>query len=152
QGLGERRIRGSGLPVCKGKSGGRVLHRVSLQAHTGEKCRNSRPSYHSAPTPVDVTPPKGDLIMEPLTMIPTLDRRMFLWSACSALPVLWAGHANAQVPATGTTHSSLSAFDKLMTDFVAANRVPGAALAITRHGRLIYARAFGYADVEKKVP
>lgn len=28
--------------------------------------------------------------------------------------------------------------------------MPGASLAVTRHGRLVYARGFGYADVEKQ--
>jgi CubicO group peptidase (beta-lactamase class C family) len=81
----------------------------------------------------------------------TLNRRTFLCSTGAALPFLCVGHADAEVLATGTTHSSLSAFDKTMTDFVTANKVPGAALAITRNGRLIYARGFGYADMEKKV-
>src|SRR5262249_47998282 len=32
------------------------------------------------------------------------------------------------------------------------NKVPGAALAVVRHGRLVYARGFGYADQEKHRP
>jgi hypothetical protein len=39
-----------------------------------------------------------------------------------------------------------------MTDFVSKHRPPGAALAVSRNGRLVYARGFGYADVERKDP
>jgi N-acyl-D-amino-acid deacylase len=39
-----------------------------------------------------------------------------------------------------------------MTAFVEENKVPGAALAVTFKGKLVYARGFGYADVEKKEP
>jgi N-acyl-D-amino-acid deacylase len=39
-----------------------------------------------------------------------------------------------------------------MEGFVARHRVPGAALAVTRSGRLAYARGFGRADREKGTP
>ena len=58
----------------------------------------------------------------------------------------------AKLPVTGVAHPELHPFDKLMTDFVKENKVPGAALAVTKNGRLVYARGFGYADVESKAP
>jgi N-acyl-D-amino-acid deacylase len=58
----------------------------------------------------------------------------------------------AKVPVTGESVSELEAFDTLMADFLHKHKVPGAALAITKDGRLVYARGFGYADVEKKEP
>jgi N-acyl-D-amino-acid deacylase len=39
-----------------------------------------------------------------------------------------------------------------MTKFVEEHEVPGAALAVVRHGKLAYARGFGLADKEKKLP
>lgn len=42
---------------------------------------------------------------------------------------------------------SLSAFDELMNGLLAKWRIPGAALGVSRHGRLIVARAYGVADV-----
>jgi len=39
-----------------------------------------------------------------------------------------------------------------MTTFVEKNRVPGAALAVSRGGKLVYARGFGYSDVDQKEP
>ena len=40
----------------------------------------------------------------------------------------------------------------LMTAFMREHKPPGAALAVAYHGRLVYARGFGYADLEKHEP
>jgi N-acyl-D-amino-acid deacylase len=53
---------------------------------------------------------------------------------------------------TGPTNSDLEPFDRLMTSFMAQHKVPGGALAVTRSGRLVYARGFGYANLEAKQP
>lgn len=37
------------------------------------------------------------------------------------------------------THPALASFDRLMTDFLRERRVPGAAHAVTRNGKLVYA-------------
>src|SRR4051794_24047417 len=37
-----------------------------------------------------------------------------------------------------------------MTDFLRAHQAPGAALAVARNGKIVYARGFGYSDVAKK--
>jgi CubicO group peptidase (beta-lactamase class C family) len=41
---------------------------------------------------------------------------------------------------------AMKPFDDLMTAFMSTHDVPGAALAVTKDGRLVYARGFGYAD------
>jgi N-acyl-D-amino-acid deacylase len=46
----------------------------------------------------------------------------------------------------------LAAYDDLMSAFMRKHDPPGAALAVTYHGRLVYARGFGFADLEKKEP
>ena len=46
----------------------------------------------------------------------------------------------------------LAAYDDLMTEFMREHKPPGAALAVTYHGRLVYARGFGDANVEKHEP
>ena len=51
---------------------------------------------------------------------------------------------------TGDTSPAFAPFDQLMTSFVEQHRVPGAALAMTHRSRLIYARGFGFADVEER--
>jgi len=46
----------------------------------------------------------------------------------------------------------LAGLDEFMTAFVKGNEVPGAALAVTRGGKLVFARGFGVADRDKKTP
>lgn len=53
---------------------------------------------------------------------------------------------------TGVPHNGLKPFDDLMTSFLQQHRVPGAALAVTRGSMLVYARGFGFADVDAKRP
>ncbi len=54
------------------------------------------------------------------------------------------------IPETGTVTSSLASFDRLMRGFMRDNKIPGGALAVAKDGRLVYARGFGYADVEHR--
>jgi N-acyl-D-amino-acid deacylase len=61
--------------------------------------------------------------------------------------VQWA-HARA----TGAADPKLTAYDHLMTQFLRDHQPPGAALAVTYHGRLVYARGFGFADRERREP
>lgn len=67
-------------------------------------------------------------------------RRAFLVSALAA----------SAFPARGA--DDLAPFDKLFDGFLETHRVPGAAVAVTRGGKLVYARGFGRANVEKKLP
>lgn len=53
---------------------------------------------------------------------------------------------------TGESVSGLEPFDNLLIDFIRRNNVPGASVAITRHGRLVYSRGFGWADVNEQIP
>ncbi len=57
-----------------------------------------------------------------------------------------------QPPITGQEVPELESFDRFMRDFVADEQSPGAALAISRDGRLVYARGIGFADREAKEP
>ncbi|HEX4792566.1 MAG TPA: serine hydrolase domain-containing protein [Humisphaera sp.] len=60
----------------------------------------------------------------------------------------YASAAERETPVTGSRFVGLDPFDKLMTDFVKEHDVPGASLAVTRNGHLVYARGFGFADRE----
>jgi N-acyl-D-amino-acid deacylase len=51
---------------------------------------------------------------------------------------------------TGEVVPELASFDTLMHEFLSEHRVPGAAVAVTDHGRLVFARGYGYADLETK--
>jgi N-acyl-D-amino-acid deacylase len=54
------------------------------------------------------------------------------------------------VPLTGRERPELVELDRLMTRFMKEQRPPGMALAVSRHGRLVYARGTGYADVKSR--
>lgn len=45
-----------------------------------------------------------------------------------------------------------ASLDRLMTTFVRDNRVPGAALAVAKDGRVVYAQGFGSANRESNTP
>ena len=55
-----------------------------------------------------------------------------------------------RVIATGVEHPELASFDRLMQDFVRNQHVVGAALAVTKDSRLVYARGFGLADRDRQ--
>lgn len=77
-----------------------------------------------------------------------LTRRTFLQSAAVAVA---ASRVAADTPVTGTADDRFTPFDKLMTTFLADHKVPGAALAVGRDGKLVYSRGFGHADADRKV-
>src|SRR5215469_16545119 len=82
-------------------------------------------------------------------------RRKFLFmaaagGAASYTALSTAGPKDAQLPVSGRANAALKPFDELMTTFVERNKVPGAALAVTHHSQLVYARGFGYADGVKE--
>jgi N-acyl-D-amino-acid deacylase len=62
-----------------------------------------------------------------------------------------ADRAPAQV-ATGTADERMQAFDAKIREFVALHGVPGMAVAVTDHGRLVHARGYGYADLATHEP
>lgn len=51
---------------------------------------------------------------------------------------------------TGAANKNLAAYDELMTRFLREHKPPGVALAVAYHGRLVYARGFGHADLERQ--
>ncbi|MFI4875163.1 MAG: serine hydrolase [Blastopirellula sp. JB062] len=53
---------------------------------------------------------------------------------------------------TGIAAPELAKADQAMRDFLSQSPIAGAAVAITDQGRLVYARGFGFADVEKREP
>ncbi len=96
---------------------------------------------------------------------PWTDRRRFLQrtaAAATGLPFVIEPRRGAmaekgtgstrRLPATGNPNPDLRPFDRMMAEFVARHRIPGAAFALSRGGRLIYQRGYGFADVEKREP
>lgn len=72
--------------------------------------------------------------------------------ACMTFAGLVVTHAAGEIPMTGAEEPKLAAFDQLMLSFMKEHDVPGAALAIARHGKIVYARGFGYADEKSREP
>ncbi len=58
----------------------------------------------------------------------------------------------AQVPVSGQPVPQLSAFDTLIPQLMSKWSIPGAALAITKDGRLVFARGYGYANTATMDP
>ncbi len=56
------------------------------------------------------------------------------------------------LPTTGTFQPALGSFDETILDYMEKQHILGAAFAMVRNGRLIYARGYGYADKEHKEP
>jgi N-acyl-D-amino-acid deacylase len=80
---------------------------------------------------------------------PRLTRRRFLITAAAGLAV-WPRGERAFSQAAAPVAPKLAAYDELMTAFMRRHKPPGAALAVTYHGRLVYARGFGFADLEER--
>lgn len=56
----------------------------------------------------------------------------------------------ADLSRTGHEDARLSPLDNMMLKFMQDHKVPGASVAVARGGKVIYARGFGYSDVEAK--
>jgi N-acyl-D-amino-acid deacylase len=69
----------------------------------------------------------------------------------SALAIAVNGGAE-EVPITGTTVAGMESADRAYLGFIKRHQIPGGSVAIMKDGRLVYARGFGWADLEKKKP
>lgn len=56
------------------------------------------------------------------------------------------------IPITGRVHDETKPIDDALLAFLREHDVPGAAVAITRRGKLVYSRGFGHADPAKREP
>ena len=61
------------------------------------------------------------------------------------------GPTPLDVPLTGQAVPGMTSFDQVISELMKKHKVPGGAVAVVKDGRLVYARGFGYADVENKV-
>jgi CubicO group peptidase (beta-lactamase class C family) len=72
--------------------------------------------------------------------------------AATASQVLAQPLPSAAPESVGMSSQRLQNIDAFFNREIAQNRVPGAVVAIARDGKLIYFKAFGYADKEKNLP
>lgn len=57
-------------------------------------------------------------------------------------------HSAPENVVTGKAVPHLESFDAMMQQFLRDHRTPGAAIAVTDHGKLVLARGYGYADLQ----
>jgi N-acyl-D-amino-acid deacylase len=57
-----------------------------------------------------------------------------------------------EIPISGAAVPGMGSYDQVIPDLMRKYAIPGGAVAVVRDGKLIYARGFGYADVENKTP
>jgi CubicO group peptidase (beta-lactamase class C family) len=58
--------------------------------------------------------------------------------------------AQSQPAISGQEVPTIAAFDTYWLEFIERWKIPGASIAVMKEGRLVYARGFGYADLETK--
>src|ERR1019366_6272250 len=66
-----------------------------------------------------------------------------------ALTAFLSGAAVAQ---TGTVVPSLAPFDQAMTALLSKYSIPGGSIGVSKNGKLVFARGYGYADAEAQIP
>src|SRR5437868_5714980 len=76
-----------------------------------------------------------------------MNRRQFI--AVASLGA--ASSIRARPAAVQATKTLSEAFDSEMEAYMSARKIPGGALAVTRDGRLVYARGYGWADRDKRI-
>lgn len=57
-----------------------------------------------------------------------------------------------EIPITGAAVAGMAIYDQAIPDLMRKYAIPGGAVAVLRDGKLLYARGFGYADVENRTP
>ncbi len=62
------------------------------------------------------------------------------------LGTIWK--ADAKIPASGKTGARFKALDDLFVGYLKKHQLPGATVAVSYRGKVIYNRGFGYADVD----
>ena len=79
---------------------------------------------------------------------PRLSRRRFAGLCALAVPALL--HAEESPPAVAAL--PFASFDKEIETFMTERNVPGGALAVVKDKRLVYAKSYGWADRDRKLP
>lgn len=74
---------------------------------------------------------------------------VILMTWCTPASAVEPASRSQEVGVSGKNDPRLASFDTMMRASMAGHRVPGASLAVTRNGKLVYARGFGYADLSR---
>lgn len=77
---------------------------------------------------------------------------LLLLLALAGLPVQETAYVEDGILSTGRADPHLTKVDHAMRAFMRKQEAPGATLAISKDGRLVYARGFGYSNTEEQEP
>jgi CubicO group peptidase (beta-lactamase class C family) len=93
---------------------------------------------------------------QPLNFITAMHvrRRVLKWLGVACLGACCAVNAYAgtpSIPMTGTENPDFSEFEKKLVQLIKRWKIPGAACAMMKDDKLIYARGFGWLDQAKKI-
>jgi CubicO group peptidase (beta-lactamase class C family) len=70
----------------------------------------------------------------------------------AAALLLFSAGMWAEVSTSGLADPALASYDRLMLDLLQHYKIPGGAVAVSKNGKLILARGYGYADQGRKTP
>lgn len=79
-------------------------------------------------------------------------RHLAVWireSKSDAIGTIW--NSIEDVPSTGNVNDDFQSLDKMMEKFIFENQVPGATIAVSYEGEIVYERGFGYSDLENRI-
>jgi N-acyl-D-amino-acid deacylase len=89
------------------------------------------------------------MVMKKLLLVPALATLL----SCGGEPTAVVSPSGQQeIPISGAAVPGMGSYDVQVRNFMRKFSIPGGAVAVMRDGKLIYARGFGYADVENKTP
>ncbi|MCS7067487.1 MAG: beta-lactamase family protein [Meiothermus sp.] len=74
------------------------------------------------------------------------------WALAQTLCIPPAPSGTPSRPLTGYSAAGLEAYDRVMQRLLERYRIPGAALAVAKDGRLVLSRGYGFADVRTQEP
>jgi N-acyl-D-amino-acid deacylase len=80
-----------------------------------------------------------------------LRKTLIVATACLVLASPLVAEQSASVPVTGEYGSALPSVDSAMQTFLRERGLAGCSLAIINKDRVVYARGYGFADIEKRV-
>jgi N-acyl-D-amino-acid deacylase len=59
-------------------------------------------------------------------------------------------HLSSRLPMTGETQNAMKPFDQHLSELLVRWQIPGAAVAIAKHGKLLFARGYGWSNIFNK--
>ncbi|MEN3942283.1 serine hydrolase domain-containing protein [Prosthecobacter sp. SYSU 5D2] len=57
-----------------------------------------------------------------------------------------------KIPVNGTAHAALAPVDEAIREFMVEKGVPAVSFAVSRNGKILHERTFGWADADMKIP